>query len=510
MSPQTGRRFWSLVSLAVTAACAATALSAATAYDAAAAKPVTLSAILRIHPGGGAIRFGGSQTLEAQVSDPSGAGLSDVEVDFEVTGGPGDRDGNTPQTPDMTCTTAGGDAHHPATCTASYAELLNQDGSDGVLAWIDADGQDITVEADLAEGENENAPGSEEGCAPGTKGPGATPEPDGTDCRDERWLGRVVTSVDVEPEASSGSVGSIVNLAATVRDQFGDPFGSIPGTSTTVSFELLAGSAHDPGDGSDFSSPDLGTCATGPDGGCSVPLTATTAGTDIVCAYVPGASAACSQSPDAPGPGEGGDVVTRSWEVPTPPAPSGQGSEAAPPPPDESRPADSTKRPEKAPMRETPDPPRDSSEPRTSQDRLPAPPPSAEQPAGAPPAGAQPQAPSTQRRPDRAQHATHHDSHEPSRASAAKPHNRHAGSVGPTFAPRPRVDRPVRRRDRKAVPSLGALSQAAFTTAHKLSFPLGLTLLVIAFLGVQGRLDRRDPKLRLAPIDSKHDLLPFT
>jgi hypothetical protein len=48
------------------------------------------------------------------------------------------------------------------------------------------------------------------------------------------------------------------------------------------------------------------------------------------------------------------------------------------------------------------------------------------------------------------------------------------------------------------------------TTAHKLSFPLGLTLLVIAFLAIQGRLDRRDPKLRLAPIDSKHDLVPFT
>jgi hypothetical protein len=59
------------------------------------------------------------------------------------------------------------------------------------------------------------------------------------------------------------------------------------------------------------------------------------------------------------------------------------------------------------------------------------------------------------------------------------------------------------------VPTLSALSQAALTTAHKLSFPLGLTVLVIAFLGVQGRLDRRDPKLRLAPIDSKHDLVPF-
>jgi hypothetical protein len=58
--------------------------------------------------------------------------------------------------------------------------------------------------------------------------------------------------------------------------------------------------------------------------------------------------------------------------------------------------------------------------------------------------------------------------------------------------------------------TFGQLSRAALTTAHKLSFPLALTLLVIAFLVFQSRLDRRDPKLRLAPVDSKHDLLPFS
>jgi hypothetical protein len=47
-------------------------------------------------------------------------------------------------------------------------------------------------------------------------------------------------------------------------------------------------------------------------------------------------------------------------------------------------------------------------------------------------------------------------------------------------------------------------------TANRFSFPLGLTLMVIAFLAVQGRIDRRDPKLRLAPVDSKHDLVHFT
>jgi hypothetical protein len=57
---------------------------------------------------------------------------------------------------------------------------------------------------------------------------------------------------------------------------------------------------------------------------------------------------------------------------------------------------------------------------------------------------------------------------------------------------------------------LSELSKAAVRTANRFSFPLGLAILVIAFLAIQGRIDRRDPKLRLAPVDSKHDLLSFS
>ena len=46
-------------------------------------------------------------------------------------------------------------------------------------------------------------------------------------------------------------------------------------------------------------------------------------------------------------------------------------------------------------------------------------------------------------------------------------------------------------------------------TAERFSFPLSLALLVFFFMVVQGRIDRRDPKLRLAPLDSKHDLATF-
>lgn len=53
------------------------------------------------------------------------------------------------------------------------------------------------------------------------------------------------------------------------------------------------------------------------------------------------------------------------------------------------------------------------------------------------------------------------------------------------------------------------LADAAVDAAEKLAFPLGLALMVCAFLMVQGRIDRKDDKLVLAPIDSEQDLLRF-
>jgi hypothetical protein len=505
------RCFCNVLALGVAIACAITAASLAPGAEA--AKTISPNATLLIHPGGGPARFGDTQTLEAQVSRPSGAGIDGAEVEFEVVGGPGDHDGNTPRTPDIACVTAGGDAHHASTCTATYTEPLNQSGSDGVLAWIDADGDDSTVEADLGEGENENAPGTG-GCAPGTKGPGEAPEPDATDCVEKRWQGRVPSAVDLEPRASSGPLGSVVDFAATVRDQFGDPFGIVGGQHATISFELLAGSAHDPGDGSDFSSPDLGTCDTGLDGTCSVPFAATTGGTDIVCAYLAGASSACGQVADA-APAGPAAVVTRTWEAPPPP-PAGQdaGTPTAPgapaPPPEPAKEPDptSTRGGRTEPPQDSGEP-RDKPSPEAPQDSNGSPHDSGEPaPVGQPPAprASGPQARSRAGHVHRRHHPPPHARIRRTRSGAATRHGAQARPAAPTFAPRQRNRRP----EHHHRTSLDELSQAAFTTAHKLSFPIGLTLLVIAFLVIQGRFDRRDPKLRLAPIDSKHDLVPFT
>lgn len=58
-------------------------------------------------------------------------------------------------------------------------------------------------------------------------------------------------------------------------------------------------------------------------------------------------------------------------------------------------------------------------------------------------------------------------------------------------------------------PLLTQVAQAAVEAARKLGFPMVLTLMVIAFLIVQGRIDRKDAKLALAPISSEEELLSF-
>lgn len=52
--------------------------------------------------------------------------------------------------------------------------------------------------------------------------------------------------------------------------------------------------------------------------------------------------------------------------------------------------------------------------------------------------------------------------------------------------------------------------QGLTEAAGRLGFPLLLTLMVIAFLVVQGRVDHRDPKLALARVSSEQDYLSFS
>jgi hypothetical protein len=57
--------------------------------------------------------------------------------------------------------------------------------------------------------------------------------------------------------------------------------------------------------------------------------------------------------------------------------------------------------------------------------------------------------------------------------------------------------------------SLNRLLDSAGTAAKRLAFPLTLIVIVVLFLLVQGELDRRDPKLAKAAINSELDMVAF-
>ena len=54
-----------------------------------------------------------------------------------------------------------------------------------------------------------------------------------------------------------------------------------------------------------------------------------------------------------------------------------------------------------------------------------------------------------------------------------------------------------------------AIPPAVGTAVTTFGFPLGLVLAILAFLLIQNRLDRRDPKLRTAALTEADTLLPF-
>jgi hypothetical protein len=83
--------------------------------------------------------------------------------------------------------------------------------------------------------------------------------------------------------------------------------------------------------------------------------------------------------------------------------------------------------------------------------------------------------------------------------------------------PRPERPAPAPKRDAEAKNPVSRALGAAFAAARKAAdvvtkhpdksvFPGGLLLLVLGFLAVQGRLDRNDPKLALAPDFADPDL----
>jgi hypothetical protein len=115
-------------------------------------------------------------TNDADHTEPHQAGCIPTEgdhggnnIDFEITGAADPDSSDSPSTPDLTCTI-------PTGSNGCQAEPpVTGGGVQTIRAWLDLDGTDATVEADTAEGYDEDS------------APGETGEPDATDVQNWYW-----------------------------------------------------------------------------------------------------------------------------------------------------------------------------------------------------------------------------------------------------------------------------------------------------------------------------------
>ena len=291
---------------------------------------------LQVTPESSSSRTGTLSTITASVTNGLGMGIAGIAVDFEVVSGPGDDDvgtaGDTRATPDMACVTSGGGLSVAASCAVSYTEGANVGGDDLILAWVDLDGSDATVEADGGEGPDETAAGTP-GCVAGGLGGGWVSEPDYTDCVVHSWVQRVPRFVNAEPESSTGAVGSTVSIDAIVYDQDGNPFVGV-GTDAHVRFYFEGVSPNDPGSPGNSSDFD---CHTGTTGVCTGTYVPAFESTDLICALVDGPRKRCDETLDFTELDDNADIVERvigsGSPTPTPtPTPTPAPTPTPPPP----------------------------------------------------------------------------------------------------------------------------------------------------------------------------------
>ena len=153
-------------------------------------------------------------------SPTSGRTVSSVTIRRENSGA-GDSDGDTPQTPDQTCTTG-----NDGSCTFNHTSTAT--GQTEYRHWID-DGQaepdpntGVDRDVDLAEEQDESTT------------PGATPEPDNTDVTTATWV-PAPTTLTMDPAADSAQVGECNPFTITVTS--GSGTSTQPAAGLTIDVE---------------------------------------------------------------------------------------------------------------------------------------------------------------------------------------------------------------------------------------------------------------------------------
>jgi hypothetical protein len=136
--------------------------------------------------------IGTTHKMTARIDPPAGDEGS-VLIDWKITSGPNAKSQDPAQNvltaPDFTCTIPAGSS----TCSIEYTDVKAFAGTDNIVVWIDHDGDNATVEADLAETHNAGGPPNEPGCPelrcgpPDDSGAGNQTEPDSTDVVLKEW-----------------------------------------------------------------------------------------------------------------------------------------------------------------------------------------------------------------------------------------------------------------------------------------------------------------------------------
>ncbi|HYO61296.1 MAG TPA: calcium-binding protein [Actinomycetota bacterium] len=237
-----------------------------------------------------------------------------VNIDFEIQGVNDVDGGNTPETPDLTCSIA----VNQSTCTVTYTGPAS--GFDSIRGWIDHDGltpaQGGQTEADL--GENQ-----------------ADADSDTTDVVNKTWTAGAASRVDcddqtgpdTERETNPSLSGNASNeqYSCRVTDAAGNGIANV-----VVSGEVTAG-PNDPDatNGASFDTEDY-QCTTGAGGTCSLVVTQADAqvGTSTICFWIGTAAqgqTACATEPvdeataanGSDQPNDAADAVTKTWEART-------------------------------------------------------------------------------------------------------------------------------------------------------------------------------------------------
>ncbi|HVF53692.1 MAG TPA: hypothetical protein VNC78_08820 [Actinomycetota bacterium] len=145
-------------------------------------------------------------TFVCTARSTSGELSNQTNIDVEAVGANDPDNGNTPLTPDFTCTTGSN-----GTCSFDHGPSnTSVNGVTTYRAWIDADKNNQSTEADPTEARDEVA-------APGTRA-----EPDETDVVERTW-GNAPNRIELAPKNDAGPVGSCRAFTATVFDGANNP-----------------------------------------------------------------------------------------------------------------------------------------------------------------------------------------------------------------------------------------------------------------------------------------------